>query len=110
MNPIIKQWLLYTAEISFKLHFVLIILMAIFGFIFLFFFLDELTEEKNENVGKAKFTFKIFLITLIAFTFIPSRETCYKMMIASQETEENVNKAEDVIKDSVDCISEKINK
>lgn len=109
MNPIINQWLLYTVEISFKLHFILIILMAIFGFIFIFFFLDELTEEKNENAGKAKFTFKIFLITLIAFTFIPSRETCYKMVIASQITDNNIQKAEDVIKDSVDYIFEKIN-
>lgn len=110
MTPIINPWLFYTAEISSKLSFVLIILMATFGFIFLFFFLDEITEEKNENEGKAKFIFKIFLITLIAFTFLPSRETCYKMMISAQVTEENINKAEDVIKDSVDYIFEKINK
>ncbi len=109
MTPIINPWLFYTAEISFKLHFILIILMAIFGFIFLFFFLDEITEEKNENEGKAKFIFKIFLITLIAFTFLPSKETCYKMMISAQVTEENINKAEDVIKNSVDYIFEKIN-
>lgn len=49
------------------------------------------------------------MITLIAFTFLPSEETCYKMMISAQVTEENINKAEDVIKDSVDYIFEKIN-
>lgn len=110
MTPIINPWLFYTAEISFKLSFILIILMAIFGFIFLFFFLDEITEEKNENEGKAKFIFKIFLITLIAFTFLPSKKTCYKMMISAQITEENVDKAEDIIQKSIDYISEKINK
>lgn len=110
MKPIINPWLFYTAGISSKLHFVLIILMAIFGIIFLFFFLDGVTEGTDESVKKAKITFNIFLATLIAFTFIPSKETCYKMMISSQVTEENVKKAEDVIKDSVDYIFEKINK
>ena len=41
---------------------------------------------------------------------LPSKKTCYQMMIASQVTEENVKKAEDVIKDSVDYIFEKIDK
>ena len=40
---------------------------------------------------------------------LPSKETCYKMMVASQITDTNIQKAEDVIKDSVDYIFEKIN-
>ena len=40
---------------------------------------------------------------------LPSKKTCYQMMIASQITDNNIQKAEDVIKDSVDYIFEKIN-
>ena len=51
--------------------------------------------------------FSIFL--LIVIPFIPSKETCYKMMVASQITDNNIQKAEDTIKNSVDYIFEKIN-
>lgn len=45
---------------------------------------------------------------LIVITFIPAKETCYQMMIASQVTDENIQSAEDVIKKSVDYIFEKL--
>lgn len=49
-------------------------------------------------------------ILLMTFSILlPSKETCYKMMVASQITDTNIQKAEDVIKDSVDYIFEKIN-
>ena len=56
---------------------------------------------------------KIVVAGVLLMTFdmlLPSKKTCYQMMIASQVTEENVKKAEDVIKDSVDYIFEKIDK
>ena len=37
-----------------------------------------------------------------------AKETCYQMMIASQVTDDNIQSAEDVIKDSVDYIFEKL--
>lgn len=45
---------------------------------------------------------------LIAIAFIPAKETCYQMMIASQVTDENIQSAEDVIKKFVDYIFEKL--
>ena len=41
---------------------------------------------------------------------IPGKETCYKMLVASQVTDENIEKVENVIKDSVDYIFEKLEK
>ena len=49
------------------------------------------------------------ILLLVAIPLIPSKETCYKMIVASQITDTNIQKAEDVIKDSVDYIFEKIN-
>ena len=49
------------------------------------------------------------ILLLVAIPFIPIRDTCYKMMVASQITGTNIQKAEDVIKESVDYIFEKIN-
>lgn len=43
------------------------------------------------------------------FALLPSKKTCYQMMIASQITDDNIQKAEDTIKKSVDYIFEKIN-
>lgn len=60
MTPIINPWLFYTAEISSKLYFILIILMATFGFIFLFFFLDEITEEKMRMMEKQNLYLRFF--------------------------------------------------
>lgn len=42
-------------------------------------------------------------------SFLPSKKACYQMMIASQVTKENIQKAEDTIKSPVDYIFEKIN-
>ena len=71
------------------------------------------TKEEGFNEEKiVKAVKKLIICTGLMFTvesFLPSKETCYKMMVASQVTEENAQKAEDVIKDSVNYIFEKIN-
>lgn len=70
---------------------------------------DELELDEAKIIKTLK---RMVVAGVLLMTFdmlLPSKKTCYQMMIASQVTEENVKKAEDVIKDSVDYIFEKIN-
>ena len=69
--------------------------------------MDELDKVKVIKIFKKKVIVIALLITFAIF--LPSKKTCYKMIIASQITDTNIQKAEDVGKDSVDYIFEKIN-
>lgn len=112
MKPIINPWLFYTANVADKLFWVFIIVMGVSLFLSVCFSLcciDCKEEEEEKYARITRNAFKVFMIVSIAFTFLPSKKTCYQMMISAQVTEENVDKAEDIIKDSVDYIFEKIN-
>lgn len=110
MTPIINPWLFYIASIADKLYWILIIAMGVSAFICVCAWLCDLECEDNELKREMRNAFKVFMIVSIAFTFLPSKKTCYQMMISAQVTEENVDKAEDIIRKSIDYISEKINK
>lgn len=71
-------------------------------------FIDEDEEKLKANKKTNKRLLVVSLSMLIVTTFIPAKETCYQMMIASQVTDENIQSAEDVIKKSVDYIFEKL--
>ena len=122
MKPIINPWLFYLVDCLNELKMVciiavpvLVIVIAILSYIIEDFGLDidDLGLNKENELKSAIRTRKIVIffsiLILIVIPFIPSKETCYKMMIASQITDNNIQKAEDVIKDSVDYIFEKIN-
>ena len=68
---------------------------------------DEKYVKSARRIRKIVILFSILLLVVIPF--IPRKETCYKMIVASQITDTNIQKAEDVIKNSVDYIFEKIN-
>lgn len=110
MKPIINPWLFYLVDVISNLKIMCCLFpLAILCAVLLWVVCDEDTnEEKLTNLFK-----KWFIVTIASLTFtsfLPSKKTCYQMMISSQVTEENIKKAEDVIKDSVDYIFEKINK
>lgn len=110
MNPIINPWLFYLVDVisNFKIM-CCVFPVAILGGILLWIVCDEdASEEKLIRFFKKWF---IVAIAFLVFTlFLPSKKTCYQMMVASQVTDNNIQKAEDVIKDSVDYIFEKIDK
>ena len=118
MKPIINPWLFYLVDVigNFKSAcFVLLLLIVIaFGAIVLIEIgeaADELELELDE-VKVIKTLKRMVVVGVLLMTFnmlLPSKETCYKMMIASQITDNNIQKAEDTIKESVDYIFEKIN-
>ena len=87
------------------------LLVLVIGYITLT--IDDLGRGDEKEQKSARRTRKIVILfsisILIVIPFIPSKETCYKMMVASQITDNNIQKAEDTIKNSVDYIFEKIN-
>lgn len=114
MTPIINPWLFYLVNCleGVQMTCILTLLALVFVIIILSAKIDDL-EYKEKELKLARRTRKIVIfisvLLFVAIPFIPSKQTCYQMMIASQVTEENVKKAEGVIKDSVDYIFEKIN-
>ena len=122
MKPIINPWLFYLVDCLEGLKMlciiavpVLVIVIAILSYIIEDFGLDidDLGLNKENELKSAIRTRKIVILfsilLLIVIPFIPSKETCYKMMVSSQITDNNIQEAEDVIKNSVDYIFEKIN-
>lgn len=117
MTPIINPWWFYLVDVigNFKSACLALLLIIVIGFAAIFLIevggdADELELDKVKVIKTLK---KMVIVGALVITFdmfLPTKETCYKMMVASQVTEENVKKAEDVIKDSVDYIFEKINK
>ena len=68
----------------------------------------------DEEEKKAKKIVKLLIIIAIVTGFLtivlPSKETSYQMLVASQITDKNIEIAESTIKDSVDYIFEKLGK
>ena len=117
MTPIISPWLFYLVDVidNFKsTNFALLLIIVIgFGATVLIEVGNAADELELDEAKIIKTLKKIVVAGVLLMTFdmlLPSKKTCYQMMIASQVTEENVKKAENVIKDSVDYIFEKINK
>lgn len=113
MKPIINPWLFYLVDMigSFQILSILIALLIIISFAIEIIKYDEAMDELDKVKVIKTFKKKVIVIALlITFAiFLPSKKTCYKMMIASQITDNNIQNAEDVVKDSVDYIFEKIN-
>lgn len=110
MTPIINPWLFYLVDVisNLKIMFCIFPLVILAGILLWIVCDEDANEEKLNRLFKKWF---IVVIVFLAFAlFLPSKKTCYQMMVASQVTEENIKSAEDVIKDSVDYIFEKINK
>lgn len=116
MKPIINPWLFYIVDVidNFKSAcFILILIIVIaFGAIFLIEIGEAADELELDEVKVIKTIKRMVVVVVLLITFnmlLPSKKTCYQMMIASQVTDNNIQKAEDVIKGSVDYIFEKIN-
>lgn len=116
MTPIINPWLFYLVDVigNFKSACFVLILLIVIGFgTTTLIEIGETADELELDEAKVIKTLKkmaIVVVLLVTFNmFLPSKKTCYQMMIASQVTDNNIQKAEDVIKDSVDYIFEKIN-
>lgn len=118
MTPIINPWIIYLAcacddvrEIVVFLFFVgLIPCICISVVYFISYIDDELVSLRaTDSLAILKKFATVTVVASLLYGVIPTSNTCYQMMIASQITDTNIQKAEDVIKNSVDYIFEKIN-
>lgn len=116
MTPIISPWLFYLVDVidNFKsaCNILILIIVIAFGAIFLIEIGEAADELELDEVKVIKTLKRMVVVVVLLITFnmlLPSKKTCYQMMIASQVTDNNIQKAEDVIKGSVDYIFEKIN-
>lgn len=98
MTYIINPWMFYLISLSDTLKWTTGIL-AIIAFIGILFFWDE----KYKYVKRC---FIVGCISLAVCLFLPSKDTCYKMLIASQVTTENIENAKETVKDVADYIIE----
>ena len=98
MTYIINPWMFYLISLSDMLKWTTGIL-AIIAFVGVLIFWDE----RNKY---AKRCFIVGCISLVICLFLPSKDTCYKMLIASQVTTENIENAKETVKDVVDYIIE----
>lgn len=118
MKPIINPWFIYLAGacdeireiVGFLFWFGIIPCICLAIIYFISFIDDEF--ENLRTVNYLAILKKFVTVTVVAsllYGVIPTSNTCYQMMVASQITDTNIQKAEDVIKSSVDYIFEKIN-
>jgi len=118
-EPIISPWFFYFADLADKLRtlcgmlFVLAILFTLVAFLL---FVDDSNNLSNDEVlANTKIMQRIFvggIFTILFFGFssvlIPSTSTCYKMMVTSFVTKENINIVANEANSSIDYILEKI--
>ena len=116
MTPIINPWLFYLVDVigNFKTACLGLLLIIAIGFgatvlIEVGGAADELELDEVKVIKTLKRMVAVAVLLMTLDMLLPSKKTCYQMMIASQVTEENIQKAEDTIKSSVDYIFEKIN-
>lgn len=112
MKPIISPWLFYFADICSTISTLFIVLFVIS--LGLVAFAGCLTYDcfDNDEHAKAikflKISILCAVITGLIGVFCPKSETVYKMIIASQITEDNLNKGKESAKELVDYIIEKV--
>lgn len=116
MKPIINPWLFYLVDVigNFKSACFALLLVIVIGFgATVFIEVGEAKDELELDAVKVIKTLKrmvaVAVLLMTLDMLLPSKKTCYQMMIASQITDNNIQKAEDTIKKSVDYIFEKIN-
>lgn len=116
INPIIF-YLIYLADKILIIFWVLLILFVLITSGYIIFkwvdYCESHIENKAEYIKIARNNFLKLLIITLAFTLplilIPSSDTIYKMMVASQVTPNNIEIVGDTVESSVDYIFEKIN-
>ena len=112
MKPIISPWIFYLLDKIDFLNFV-----SFFGVICLLFVIVviklHLVFENPYNPKEIKELYKglkkFFIIFAIVVIITPSKDTLYKMLIASQITPNNINAAGKTITEGIDYIFDKIN-
>lgn len=105
---IVNPWIFYFAEICEGLKLVAVFAILIICIYMVIrmagYYADGKKYWWDKNFKIATIIGLLFLVLAVA---IPSQNTCYKMIIASQVTAENLDKVEDTIERIADYVADK---
>ena len=116
-EPIISPWLIYMIHISKHISFVAFISVVVsFGLYWVAASVKSekyVTEDSIEEANTVqRWVVPIGIICILLCILIPSEETCYQMLIASQITPENiqttVDGTENLVKRALDLITDSV--
>lgn len=103
MSYVINPWVFYIIFLVNNLRTWALWIDVILAIILVFCFLgDEINTD--ERIKLAKKGVIICIACSVITVVIPDRDTCYKMLIASQVTTENINNAKETVREVADYI------
>lgn len=111
MNSIISPWVFYWISVSDILR--RLMLFGVFVGLAVLVFSFCVDEDGSSICGKDKRRVRkvgIFLasLCLIGVVFLPSEDTCYKMLAANMFTQDNINSATEYVTDVIDYAVDKV--
>lgn len=111
MNSIISPWVFYWISVSDVLRRLMLVGVFIGLPVLIFSFCVD--EDGGSICGKDEHKVRkvgIFLVSLclISVVFLPSEDTCYKMLAANMFTEKNVTAATEYVTDVIDYAVDKV--
>ena len=109
MHYIINPWVFYLLGVSNSVGMACVIFLAVFAIAFgsyaLIWTIEFIGIDRYPTPIQILKKWRVPLILSVAFlVFMPSEDTIYKMMIASQVTTENIDTAKETIQDVADYI------
>ena len=116
-EPIISPWLIYMIGLCKPVSFVFFVGAVICGGLYFIAVNVRSSGYANEDdIAEAKtfqkWTLPIGIVCLVLSVLIPSEEICYRMLIASQVTPENINATidgtENLVKRALDLITDSV--
>lgn len=109
MNQIISPWIFYLIDISENIEICLNFVLTALVFITVIRFIMNFDLKDDPICKKKNKRYIIAMCIVLATTaIIPSKETMYTMLVSNYVTYDNIEKASNVIKDSVDYIFDKL--
>ena len=111
MNPIISPWTFYWIEVSDVLR--RLAWLGVGGGIFTLFISCICDDNGKPVFGQyeskmKKISLLIATLCLVCGIFLPSEDTCYKMLAAKMFTQDNVNNATEYVTDVIDYAVDKV--
>ena len=111
MNSIISPWVFYWISVSDTLS--RLMLFGVFVGLSVLVFSCVYNDNGESICGERKHMVRkvgIFLtsLCLIGIVFLPSEDTCYKMLAADMFTQDNINSATEYVTDVIDYAVDKV--
>jgi hypothetical protein len=118
MKPIVNPAIIYLINLMGSLRVAFIIGAVIFAILTIFCSVEyEDLKDGNSNEDKqmtkkffraSKRFLVCFVLTFILIVFVPSKDTCIEMIVASYVTPDNIDAGVEKTKETVDYIIDKI--